>query len=309
MAGAIRVPFCAAAIMLLAVPLHAGTVTYVYADAQGTPLMEADASGHTVKTIDYRPYGSQVMGAPAQGVGYTGHVEDIDTSLVYMQARYYDASIGRFLSVDAKAVEAGSVFAFNRFAYARNNALSYVDPDGRDALWVNGSDGRSRLIIPVHFVGASATSENVNAIIRTASRLQILTNAVTVQVVATSTPIQGVLNTMDLSDGKDTKNYPLAGEGVNAAGGNKGHIDSSSGQWIRAAVHDVLHFAGLPDGYKDTGKPGGPRTSVILDGYSKDDIMADRSGNDVKPQELDYAQSNATTRQCQQDSDGKMTCH
>lgn len=287
---------------------HAATVTYLYTDPQGTALAEADAAGNVVKLSDYRPFGSQTLGAPANGIGFTGHVEDVDTSLIYMQARYYDASTGRFLSVDPKAVQAGSAFSFNRFAYARNNVANYVDPDGQDALWINGSGGRSRLVIPVHFVGASASKENIAAIVRTAAHLEVLTRSVSIQIVPTSTPIQGVLNTLDLSNGKDFTSYPLAGEGVNALGGNNGHIDSSSPLWTRAAVHDSLHFAGLADGYKDTGKAGEARNAVIRDGYTKDDIMADRSGNNVSPQELEHAQSNPTTHQCQEGADGKTAC-
>lgn len=110
---------------------HAGTVTYVYSDPQGTPLAEADANGTITATFDYRPYGVQALGAAPNGPGYTGHVNDPDTGLVYMQARYYDPSVGRFLSVDPAGPSAGGVFDFNRFAYVDNNPVVRIDPDGR----------------------------------------------------------------------------------------------------------------------------------------------------------------------------------
>lgn len=78
---------------------HAGTVTYVYTDPQGTPLAEADASGNVTATFDYAPYGGQALGTPPSGPGYTGHANDPESGLVYMQARYYDPVVGRFLSV------------------------------------------------------------------------------------------------------------------------------------------------------------------------------------------------------------------
>ena len=86
--------------VLLGGAAHAGTVTYVYTDPQGTPLAEANASGVITATFDYAPYGSQAMGSPPSGPGYTGHVNDPDTGLVYMQARYYDPVVGRFISTD-----------------------------------------------------------------------------------------------------------------------------------------------------------------------------------------------------------------
>ncbi|WP_168171068.1 RHS repeat-associated core domain-containing protein [Rhodanobacter sp. B05] len=109
---------------------HAGTVTYVYTDPQGTPLAEADASGNITATFDYAPYGSQALGAPPSGPGYTGHVNDPETGLVYMQARYYDPAVGRFLSVDPAGMGPGNVFSFNRYDYVNNNPIVNVDPDG-----------------------------------------------------------------------------------------------------------------------------------------------------------------------------------
>ena len=109
---------------------HAGTVTYVYTDPQGTPLAEADASGNITATFDYAPYGSQALGTPPSGPGYTGHVNDPDTGLVYMQARYYDPVVGRFLSVDPVGPAPGNAFNFNRYGYANNNPVMNIDPTG-----------------------------------------------------------------------------------------------------------------------------------------------------------------------------------
>lgn len=109
------------------------TVTYVYTDPQGTPLVEADASGNVIARYDYTPYGSSVasLGSPPDGPGYTGHVNDPETGLVYMQARYYQ-SIGRFLSPDPVAPSPDDLFSFNRYAYADNNPSRNIDPDGRE---------------------------------------------------------------------------------------------------------------------------------------------------------------------------------
>jgi RHS repeat-associated protein len=114
--------------------LHAqqnGTVTYVYTDPQGTPLAEADASGNITKTFDYTPYGTTALGTPPAGPGYTGHVNDPETNLVYMQGRYYDPASGHFLSVDPVAPESGNTFNFNRYDYVNNNPINHIDPNGK----------------------------------------------------------------------------------------------------------------------------------------------------------------------------------
>jgi len=110
------------------------TVTYVYTDPQGTPLVKADASGNVVTRYDYTPYGNSVasLGSPPNGPGYIGHVNDPETGLVYMQARYYQPT-GRFLSPDPAGPSPGNVYGFNRYAYANNNPIANSDLDGRSS--------------------------------------------------------------------------------------------------------------------------------------------------------------------------------
>lgn len=124
-------------ILLTCSALHAqqqGTVTYVYTDPQGTPLAEADANGNITKTFDYTPYGTMALGTPPSGPGYTGHVNDPETNLVYMQARYYDPATGHFLSVDPVGVTPGDAYKFNRYGYASNNPILNIDPNGKQTI-------------------------------------------------------------------------------------------------------------------------------------------------------------------------------
>ena len=116
----------------------AGTVTYIYTDPQGTPLLEVDAAGSIKAGFDYRPYGALALGTAKDGPGFTGHVNDIDTNFVYMQARYYDPVIGRFLSSDPVSAAAGNGFSFNKYTYANNNPIHFIDPAGRSTEEVDG---------------------------------------------------------------------------------------------------------------------------------------------------------------------------
>ena len=116
-----------------------GTLNYVHTDALGSPVVKSDAAGVAVANtrVSYEPYGGAVFGTPApKGVGYTGHVNDVDTGLVYMQQRYYDPVAGRFLSVDPITTDTNTGKSFNRYAYAENNPYGHVDPDGRNAIRV-----------------------------------------------------------------------------------------------------------------------------------------------------------------------------
>lgn len=112
---------------------------YVYSDPTGTPLAEANSLGQIVHTYEYSPYGNQVEGAPVDGPGYTSHVGDPETSLIYMQARYYDPLMGRFLSADPVLPSEGNAFNFNRFAYGNNNPILNIDPDGTTCKRAGGT--------------------------------------------------------------------------------------------------------------------------------------------------------------------------
>jgi RHS repeat-associated protein len=132
----------------LQVHAQTDTVTYVYTDPQGTPLVKADASGNVIAKYDYTPYGNSItsLGTAPNGPGYTGHVNDPETGLVYMQARYYQPT-GRFPSPDAVGPSPGNIYSFNRYAYANNNPIINTDPTGMYATGLSGDQIQCEIYI------------------------------------------------------------------------------------------------------------------------------------------------------------------
>ena len=147
-----------------------GTVTYIYTDQQGTPLAEANASGTITATFDYTPYGSLALGTAPNGPGYTGHVNDPDTGLVYMQARYYDPATGRFLSIDPVVPAAGNTFNFNRYDYTSNNPENHIDPDGKADCGNNGVCEQNKAPIYGNGQESSKTPTHASTSIRIANQ-------------------------------------------------------------------------------------------------------------------------------------------
>lgn len=125
-------------LMLVVATVQAGERHYYYTDPQGTILAKADATGNVIETSDYQPYGVRALGVAADGAGYTGHVSDVDAGLIYMQARYYDPQAGRFLSVDPIAGGGAVGSELNRYGYANNNPIRFLDPDGKLACGGRG---------------------------------------------------------------------------------------------------------------------------------------------------------------------------
>src|SRR5690606_10840953 len=112
------------------VPFAGGSVEkYQHTDALGGPVAISNAAGTVTERTNYDPYGGAIN-KTIDGVGYTGHVMDPVTGLTYMQQRYYDPTIGRFLSVDPIASDTTNGWNFNRYNYAANNPFRFTDPDG-----------------------------------------------------------------------------------------------------------------------------------------------------------------------------------
>jgi RHS repeat-associated protein len=100
-------------------------------DASGSVLALADSSGALVTQYSYDPFGNTttsgaVNGNPSQ---YTGR-DNEGNGLYYYRARYYNPSLGRFISEDP----AGD--GLNFYAYAGDDPIDFSDPFGLSAAAV-----------------------------------------------------------------------------------------------------------------------------------------------------------------------------
>ena len=109
-------------------------VTYVHKDHLGSPVAATDSLGDVLWREHYLPFGEKIAKASANNnnEGFTGHISDSATGLTYMQARYYDATVGRFLSNDPVSFEAETPTTFNRYVYAFNDPVNAIDRNGME---------------------------------------------------------------------------------------------------------------------------------------------------------------------------------
>jgi RHS repeat-associated protein len=111
---------------------------YYHLDHLGSTRVITDEDGVVVSQHHYLAYGEERPGAVEASLNtraFTGHERDSDTGLDYMLARYYSSSLGRFMAVDPVqrlAQSLGNPQRWNRFTYALNNPVGFIDPDGRD---------------------------------------------------------------------------------------------------------------------------------------------------------------------------------
>ncbi len=117
-------------------------VYYILRDYLGSITHVVGADGTLVQELSYDAWGrlrnpaTHEVYAPGKeptlflGRGYTGHEHLTDFGLINMNARLYDPALGRFLSPDPFVQESDLSQNFNRYTYAMNNPLCYVDEDG-----------------------------------------------------------------------------------------------------------------------------------------------------------------------------------
>ncbi len=90
--------------------------------------------GQTIAEYAYDAYGN-ILSAPTSGVGarnpfrYRGYYYDTETGFYYLQSRYYDPEVSRFINADV-VMDTGSFIRTNVFAYCFNNPANHMDDNG-----------------------------------------------------------------------------------------------------------------------------------------------------------------------------------
>ena len=102
---------------------------YVY-DTWGNTLHIYDANGAEIT--------STANLAVQNPIRYRGYYFDSETGLYYLQSRYYDPIICRFLNADSYVSTGTGIIGFNMFSYCNNNPVLYVDITGM--MHVKGTD-------------------------------------------------------------------------------------------------------------------------------------------------------------------------
>ena len=114
-------------------------VTFYYAtNLQGDVTMIFNASGKPVVFYSYDAWGNPVsLSGSMTSLGtlnplrYRGYVYDNETGLYYLQSRYYNPEIGRFLNADGQISNVGGdLRGYNQFAYCFNNPVNLDDNTG-----------------------------------------------------------------------------------------------------------------------------------------------------------------------------------
>ena len=131
------------------------TTYYYILNVQGDVMALMDSSGSIVAQYSYDPWGKVTVQNPngtantsSTFVGninplrYRGYYYDTETGLYYLQSRYYDPVIGRFINADAFAsTDVLGLLSTNMFAYCENNPINCSDPTGHAFMLLTAAIG------------------------------------------------------------------------------------------------------------------------------------------------------------------------
>ena len=163
-------------------PTATGTLYYYVLNVQGDVVGLLNAAGELVVEYEYDPWGKLLntkigvdeahakyeaynnMGL-RNPLRYRGYIYDRDTGLYYLQSRYYDPAIGRFINADAFAsTDTKDILGSNMFVYCENNPINNHDSSGDFCLAsaIVGGVLNAGLAVAGAYMDAFISGESVN---------------------------------------------------------------------------------------------------------------------------------------------------
>ena len=109
------------------------TTFYYRFNAYGDVTALIATDGNVIAKYEYDAFGnltSQPDSKVNNSTTYRGYEYDTETGLYYLNARYYDSTIARFLTEDTYRGEKNDPLSLNLYTYCKNNPLKYTDPTG-----------------------------------------------------------------------------------------------------------------------------------------------------------------------------------
>ena len=136
-------------------------VIAVYSDT-GTKLISYRYDAWGNRTTTYSNGGASTLAANNR-ITYRGYYYDADLGMYYLQSRYYDAKICRFINADGYISTGQGLTGYNMFAYCSNNPVTRADASGTawyDVVyeWVNTIAGFLNPASTLTAVGAVAVA-------------------------------------------------------------------------------------------------------------------------------------------------------
>ena len=122
-----------------------GTKYSYVKNLQGDVIRIINANGVTVVEYNYDAWGNilSTTGSMASTLGaanpfrYRGYYYDTESGWYYLNSRYYDPLVGRFINADGYVSTGQGLSGYNMFAYCGNNPVMHIDFSGEKPMFWN----------------------------------------------------------------------------------------------------------------------------------------------------------------------------
>lgn len=145
------------------------TFTCYMTTQQGDITRIEDVNGNVLATYEYDAWGRLISSsgslAEINPLRYRGYYYDTETGFYYLQSRYYDPVVSRFINADRYASTGTGLLSYNMFAYCQNNPVNYSDPSGEavnSRTMLINDGGSSSILVGGALSGIKAGVDAIN---------------------------------------------------------------------------------------------------------------------------------------------------
>ena len=140
-----------------------GDCRFYIQNAHGDVVNLTNADGEVTKKYTYDAFGVEknIDDSDTNAFRYCGEYYDAETGTIYLRARYYNPSTGRFISRDSVTGDINDPLSLNLYTYCHNNPLLNFDPSGHWIIkdWYNACVEWTEERIDDWVVGAQEIAE------------------------------------------------------------------------------------------------------------------------------------------------------
>ena len=115
---------------------YKGDYRFYTQNAHGDVVSLTNSTGAVVKSYTYDAFGVEknIDDSDSNPFRYCGEYFDTETGTIYLRARYYNPTTGRFISRDSVTGKIEDPLSLNLYTYCHNNPIFFQDPSGHFAI-------------------------------------------------------------------------------------------------------------------------------------------------------------------------------
>jgi RHS repeat-associated protein len=268
-----------------------GTLSYLLSDHLGSSSVTTDANGAKTASALYKAFGETryTLGTLGTDYKFTGQREEASLGIYFFVARWFDHSLGRFLSPDTIVpTSTQGTQAWDRYAFVNNNPVRYNDPTGHFAfllpMLVGGIVGGAISVVTTYATAKAFGREPTHAELMGAAAGGFVGGAISVIAMPLAGSALGLVGVkaagVALKVGATAVNAAGGAASYYAAGATENAVNVSEGNEPTFEPTATGLLLSMGTSALTTGKPGVPRTlkqTVFMPGRTVNSMFSPKA--------------------------------